>query len=324
MSEGVKPGSHPSLNPTPFGRDGMIATMINDGDLLRAVPDFISIGAMLKASPATEGGRRVIYFEASNEGVDQQNESVAAKALADSKDFYLRYGNVDIDHLTLLGPKLGIPDYQSYEIGRPIDVGQSGTKTFVKAEIYSGSGPAADKANMFWSSITDLTPPARWYPSVAGAVLEKAIDVDSATGIRKAIVKKVRWSNVGVSKTPVNQHVPTLATVPVGVFAKCMTAGGLDIAKALEAGYGTDSATLTGGGALRKESLYGKPINYFDFRHRLSAAMSAGECGKSPVAKDLVKFATNRFGVSKDEAAEHVERFLRDISTGLKQRRHAP
>jgi hypothetical protein len=295
---------------------------MNDAALLAQVPDFIAIGAMLKASPVSNGGRRFVYFEASNEGVDQQGESVAAKALADSADFYRRYGNVDIEHLTLLGPKLGIANYQGYEIGRPVDVGQADKKTFVKAEIYSGEGPAAVQANQFWSSIADITPPARWYPSVAGAVKNRDIAVDPVTGMRKAIITKVTWSNIGVSKTPVNQHVPTCQTVPLGVFAKCLTAdGGIDIAKALEAGYGTDSASLTGGGALREQSLYGGRVSYFDLRNKLSAAMLKGEIGPDPKTADLVAYTAKKFGVSPGEAAEHVERFVSDIHTGLKQRR---
>jgi hypothetical protein len=291
---------------------------MDDGALLAAVPDFIAIGGMLKASPQTEGGRRIVFFEASNEERDIQNEVVAAKALAESAEYYKKYGNVDIDHVTMLGPKLGIPDYQSYEIGRPLDVGQTGTKTFVKAEIYQGEGGAAEKANHFWDSITKLTPPKRWYPSVAGAVLDKGVEVDGS-GMRKAVIRKVRWSNVAVSRTPVNPHVPTVATVPVGVFAKCWGVGGLDIAKALEAGYGTDSATQTGGAALREQSLHGKPINYFDFRNKLADAMRKGECGENPGARQLVAHTVKTFGVSEDEAAEHVERFMRDFSAGLKR-----
>ena len=202
--------------------------MREDESLLATCPDVISIGSMLKASPVTEGGQRFIYFEASNEGRDIQNEVVAAKALGESKDYFLRYGNIDLDHYTLIGAKLGIPDYPSYEIGRPVDVGQTGKSTFVKAQVYSGDGPAAAKANLVWSSLTDVNPPARWYPSVAGSVLDKAIEVDPETKGRKVIIKAVRWSNVGLSKTPVNQHVPVCATVPIGMFAKCLVAGGID------------------------------------------------------------------------------------------------
>jgi hypothetical protein len=282
--------------------------MESDAEMLAAVPDFVTSG-LLKASPKTEGGRRILYMEASNEGLDQQSETVAAKALAESADYYKKYGNVDIDHVTMIGPKLGIPDHQAYEIGRPLDVGQRDGKTFVKAEIFRGEGVAATKANHFWSSITEIDPPQRWYPSVAGSVLEKAVEVGQG-GMRKAIIKRVRWSNIGMSRTPVNQHVPVCATVPMGIFAK-----------ALAAGYGTDSAALEGGGALRKQSLEGAPANYFDFRHRLSRMLRKGECGPNPGAHALIDHSVKHFGLSPSEATEHVGRFMRDLRRAISKRK---
>jgi len=38
---------------------------------------------------------------------------------------------------------------------------QRDKKTFVKAEVHAGVGPAAEKANMFWLSLSDIPPPAR-------------------------------------------------------------------------------------------------------------------------------------------------------------------
>lgn len=300
--------------------------MQNDAQLLAGIPEFLSIGSMLKATPQMDGGQRIVYFEASNEGLDQQGEVIAAKALADSADYFKRYGNIDIDHYTLIGKpnaeqgRPGIPGCELYEIGRPLDVRQKGGTTFVKAEIYSGHGPAAQRANDFWSSVTELSPPQRWYPSVGGSVMAKSIVEDSKTGLRKAIISKVRWNNIGVSKTPVNQHVGTCATIPLGAFAKCWTAAGLDFAKALEAGYGTDAATLTGGSAMREQSLDHKIQSYFDFRNKLSAAMRTGGTGKNPGARSLVEYAAKQFSMQPDKAAEWVERFMRDLKNGLNKR----
>lgn len=280
---------------------------------------------MLKATPQVDGGQRIVYFEASNEGLDQQGEVIAAKALAESAEYFKRYGNIDIDHYTLIGKpnaeqgRPGIPGCELYEIGRPLDVRQTGGTTFVKSEIYSGTGPAAQRANDFWSSITDLNPPQRWYPSVGGSVLAKSVELDK-NGMRKAIVKKVRWNNIGVSKTPVNQHVGTCATIPLGAFAKSWTSAGLDFAKALEAGYGTDAATLSGGAAMRKQSLDGVVQSYFDFRNKLAGSMRTGAAGKNPGARELVAFAGKQFGLSPDQAAEWCERFMRDLKNGLTKR----
>lgn len=300
--------------------------MQTDAQLLAGIPEYLSIGNMLKATPHMDGGQRIVYFEASNEGLDQQSEVIAAKALAESAEYFKRYGNIDIDHFTLLGkpnPQMGrpgIPGAELYEIGRPLDVRQDGKTTFVKAQIYSGQGPAAENANMFWSSITDLNPPQRWYPSVGGSVLAKSVEIDSKTKMRKAIVSKVRWNNIGVSKTPVNQHVGTCATIPLGAFAKSWGASGLDFAKALEAGYGTDSATLTGGSAMREQSLDGRVHSYFDFRNKIARAMRSGDIGKNPGARELVAHAATKFSLAPDQAAEWVERFMRDLKNGLNKR----
>jgi hypothetical protein len=295
--------------------------MSTDALTLENCPDFVSVGSLLKATPATEGGRRILYFEASNEGLDQQNEVIAAKALAESADYFLRYGNIDIDHMTLIGAKAGIPDYTNFEIGRPLEVGQKAGKTFVKSEIYSGSGQAAEKANMVWSGLTEISPPQRWYPSVGGAVLAKSVQVDPKTLARKSIVGKVRWSNIGISKTPVNQHVAECATMPLGVFAKSFSVAGnvFNFSKALEAGYGSDSAGLTGGGALREQSLDHGVKNYWDFRNKLAGAMRSGEAGENPKAASLLAYAVKEFGLSQGDAAGYVERFMRDLHSELKK-----
>ncbi|ATI15640.1 hypothetical protein [Bordetella phage vB_BbrM_PHB04] len=290
-------------------------------DLLASVPEYLSIGSMLKATPMMDGGRRFVFIEASNEATDQQNEVVLQKALSSSSDYYLRYGNLDIDHITQIGAKAGIPDYTLFEIGRPVEARFADGRTFVKGEIFAGTGPAAERANQFWSSVTEVDPPARWYPSVGGAVLEKAVEIDPTTKLRKAFVKRVRWTNIGFSKTPVNQTVPTVATVPFGALAKCWGVGGLDLSKALEAGYATDAVGKTGGAALGMQSLdAGGPANYFDFRNKLADAMRHGAAGDNPGIKELVEYSANTFGLSRSDAAEWVERFVRDLKTGLKKR----
>jgi hypothetical protein len=296
----------------------------SDQALLDASPSFISIGDLFKATPASEGGERFIYLEASNETRDLQNEIVLQKALSDSADYYLQFGNVDLEHYSLIGrpnPKtgfVGIPDYEDYEIGRPVDVRLEVDRTFVKARIHAGNGPTAERANRFWSSITDLNPPKRWFPSIGGAVLAKSIEIDADTGNRYPVINKVRWSNIGMSLTPVNPNLPVCSTVPFGVLAKCWGAHGIDMRKSLEAGYGTDSATLTGGSAVRMQSLDGVVMTYAEFRDAL-----AHEIGAGAIAADdkqaMVREAGSRFGLSNDAAARYVERFLDDLKRGIKE-----
>jgi hypothetical protein len=269
--------------------------------------EFVSFQSLLKATPAEEAGERFIYIEASNEGVDQQGEIVLSKALADSADFYRKYGNVDLDHWTILGPKSGIQNPMQYEIGKPVDVRIERKRTFVKAQLYTGQSDLARNANMVWESMTAISPPARWYPSVGGAVLERATEFDPETQTRVVAIKAVRWSNIGLSRTPVNQHVPTATAAPMGVFAKAMNCF---VLKALEASYATDATALSGGGALGMQSLDQGVKSYFDFRERLSAAIRAHKVGR-----DATNYAVQAFGLSHDQASEWVEKFLRGIES---------
>jgi hypothetical protein len=280
--------------------------------------EFLSFPGLLKARPATEGEDRFVYFEASNESRDLQGEVVMCKALEDSADYYLKFGNVDVDHVTQIGAKAGIPGYSGFEIGRPVDVRVKSPSTFVKAQIYTGSGQMAKMANEVWESLTSLNPPARWYPSVGGAVLEKGQVLDPETKAMHTVVRKVRWTNVGLSRTPVNHTVATVGTVPLGALAKSWGAGGLaiDLEKSLDTGgYGTDAAALTGGAALRKQSLDDKVQSYWEFRNRLADDLRTRVCKADPA--EMVRHAQERYGLDRDTADRWCERFRYNVSRAL-------
>lgn len=275
--------------------------------------NFFSVELMMKATPREEGGERVIYCEASNETVDAQNEVVLQKALADSMEYMLAKGNFDIDHITMVGAQKGIPDYMLYEIGRPTEIRFRDGKTFVKGVIIKGEGKAAERANYFWSSLTEISPPARWYPSVGGSILARDVSIDEKTGSQVVKVSRVRWTNIGYTKNPVNQTVPAIQTIPLETFAKCFTpGGGFNLAKALEAGYGTDGATLTDGAALRTQSIdkqiqttLPRPASYAEARD-----MMAERIHPNSLAGFLRKC-----GVDEAEAHEWSRQFTRDVFT---------
>lgn len=290
---------------------------MNDEQLLASVPDYMSVSTMLKATPSEEGGERFLYFEASNEDVDHQGEVILQKALAKSADYYLRHGNIDISHYTLLGPRSGLPNFMEFEIGRPVAVKVDGKRTFVKAQLYSGSSPMARNADMVWSSLTQQNPPAVWYASVGGAVLSKSIKIDPDTKEKVAVVDSVRWSNTALDRCPVNKTVSAISTVPLGTFAKSL--GGFVLSKSIDAGYGSDVATLAGGSALRVQSLDGAPQSYFDFRDRLSGAIRSREA-KIQTADGLVAYSVKEFRLSPDEATEWVDRFMGDLKSRLNKR----
>lgn len=288
------------------------------------VNDILAISGFLKAHPATEGGKRYVYVQASDESVDQQGEVVLAKALRESADYYLRYGNLDLDHVTQVGPKQGIPNYAAFEIGRPVEVKLDGARTMVKGEVYQGDAKSAENANLFWASLTAQQPPQRWYPSVAGAILAKSARLADG-GAKVTCIERVRWTNIGFSKTPVNAAVPSVSTVPLGVLAKSWTAHGLefvagDLLKGLESGYGTDSATLEGGAALRRQSLDRQVQSYWDFREHLAGDIRRFRVKAS--VPSLIDHAERHYGLAKALAAEWVEQFLGDLKRARQQGAH--
>lgn len=292
---------------------------MNDKDQLATIPDFVSFNMLMKATPREEGGRRIIYVEASKESRDQQGEIVLAKALRDSADVFKKFGVLDLDHKSMpsVARQYGIDDPESWIIGQPIDIAFNGDTTIVKAELRRGDTALADRANKVWEGMTRLSPPDRYYASVGGAVTGREMRVDPLTKARVPVITGTRWNNLALSLNPVHAGLSPAQTAPVGIFAKSLDGF---VMKALEASYGTDSASLTGGGAMRMQSLDAGQSNYFDFRNKLAESMSKGLVGDNPGARDLVDFSSKMFGLSPSDAAEYVERFYRDLKTGLNKR----
>lgn len=288
--------------------------MLNDEQLLSTIPDFMVLGAMLKATPATEGMDRIIYVEASKEAKDIEGEIVLAKALKESAEYFLKFGVIDIDHKSMpsVAQKMGLVA-EEWAIGQPVDVRFDGDTTIVKARLYAGDTPLCARANNVWDGLTKLNPPARYYASVGGQVLGREIRLDPLTGDKIPVVTKTRWNNMALSSTPVNQHLSTASSAPIGIFAKSLNGY---VMKALEASYATDSAILTGGGAMRMQSLDTGIKSYFDFRERLSAAIRARKAGR-----DFTNYAIRNFGLSHDQASDWVEKFLRGIDSSASRRK---
>jgi len=278
---------------------------------------MLSISGLFKARPAEEGGERLLYMEASNESVDLQGERVLAKCLEQSAPHFLRYGNLDIDHRTQQSPRGGSEDPYLWEIGQPREVHVDGARTFVKAVLYQGTGRQAERAGMVWDSMTKLQPAVRWYPSVAGQYPTREVQVDPITKAAVIAVTSVIWTNIGLSRTPVNNAVPPASILPVAVFAKCLTPDGcFDVGKALVAGYGTDASTLTDGAALGVASLDLKIQTQTLDEHAYLAARSAMARqvrARGLDTDDLSSLLVDQFSVPPDEAARWVERFLRDM-----------
>ena len=273
--------------------------------------EFIRIPWLAKATPSEEGGARFLYLEASNEDRDRDGEVVLCKALEDSSDYYLRHGNLDLCHYTLRGPNSGspIPNHFAYEIGKPVEVRFGGGHTFVKAELYQGESAMAQSADLVWDSLTKQTPPGRWYPSVGGKVLEKSARIDESTGDRMEVIGKVLWNNIALDRQPINSTVPEVSSAPIGVFAKSINAY---VVKAMETGYGTDVAALTGAGALRLQSLQGSEQGSYHAQRDHIAQMVLD--GWLDLELDQIQAAASAlFGLGRDAARQFARHFLLDL-----------
>lgn len=264
---------------------------------------------LVKASPHTEGDQRFVYCEPSNENVDGDGERILQKALVESREDFLKFGNVDIEHLSLLGHRLGLKNPAHYQIGHPIEVGDT-TPLVVKAVIYSGDGPHCEQANFFWKSLTAQQPPRRWYPSVGGQTLARDPD-DPST------VTRVRWTNLAFAREPVNRTVKGVSLFPPATFAKAIIAAG-----------GADTATLTGGAALRRESLHPTTVSTLpgqldDAAYRRAADayindLVAGRGCVHAVNPDGIDSLTEHFslcaGMLPDSARISAERLARELT----------
>lgn len=292
---------------------------MEDKDLLATIPDFVSFPVLMKATPSMEADKRIIYVEASKESRDQQGEIVLAKALKDSVGVFKKFGVLDLDHKSMpsVARQYGIDNPEDWIIGQPIDVTFNNGTTIVKAELRRGDSPLAEKANRVWEGLTQVSPPDRYYASVGGAVTSREIRLDPVSKSKVPVITGTRWNNLALSLNPVHPDLNPASATPIGVFAKSLNGF---VLKALEAGYGTDSAGMTGGAAMRMQSLDGAPINYFVFRDKLADAMSNGAVPHNPSSRDLVAHCKAMFGLSLSDAAEYVERFIRDLKTGLNKR----
>jgi hypothetical protein len=211
---------------------------------------------LMKATPAMEGGHRVIYMEASNEARDIQAEKTLASALEESKDYFLRHGRIDLDHATMTqfirDMKLEPGNPYAREIGTPLDVKISREnddmpRVWVKAAIFSSRNKDnhfTKAADWFWDSL-NCTPPLKWYPSIGGTLFKDAREIDPMTNQPTRVLTKLRWHSIGLSRTPVNTAVSEISMVPLREFAKAMTDQGHTFAEMLTA-LGLPAADLVG------------------------------------------------------------------------------
>lgn len=173
-----------------------------------------------------EGNDWMLYLEASNEHLDQDNEIIESGALRKAKDYYLGHGVISWDH------KHKIKDDPLYIIGDPLDVkfSQDG-RTLVKGRLYQHNRIARN----LWDNIRSA---ARMLgASIGGNYLHKAADR----------VKRVLWDETAVTHKPINDL--TYGSVQAMPFPEFM--------KAMMAGAGVNPEGFSGGRAMIPESMQG-------------------------------------------------------------------
>ncbi len=167
---------------------------------------------MLLKSDSSFEGERLVRMQVSSQEKDAENDVILQKALLNSANYYVNFGNVDIDHLTMVGYKTKLPhDPHWYEVGRPLEVNDLGdSKTEILWKCYRDPRGIFDSEknsyDFFWQSLF-LEPPAVWRASVGGPVQSAK---DNVKGHR-FVVEEMRWENTAVTKLPINYTIEGVA-----------------------------------------------------------------------------------------------------------------
>ena len=173
-------------------------------------PIIVSFPAIIKARQDSDG-RRIIECEASVEKADLEGDIIEQKALLDSADSFIKTGHIDIDHLSEIGSRLGIPNPESYIIGRPTEVKDLGSKrTGVVAEIMRSNDGSIDiiknRYDSFWKTLQN-EPPVAWRASVFGYPADDGvIDCRGTTcdsGATRFHVKALDWKSLAMTRNPI-------------------------------------------------------------------------------------------------------------------------
>lgn len=179
---------------------------------------ILHIPAIIKAS--TSNGKRIVEVEASSEAVDSEGDVILQKALMDSATSFLKTGNLDIDHISEIGGRLGIKNPASYIVGRPIEVKDLGKgRTSVIGEIrksLDGHDPEKNHYDSFWDSLQS-DPPVIWRASIFGFPLDGGVeDCSSKTcekGATRWLVKSIDWRSLAFTRNPINTDLKGTAKI---------------------------------------------------------------------------------------------------------------
>lgn len=175
----------------------------------------------------------IIYMEASNEEIDQQDDVVFMKALEEEAESFLKKGLISWDHLHKI---MKSPEFI---IGEPLDIAFKNGGTWVKGKLYKAVKLAQAVKDLLASESTRIG------ASIGGFIRRRKSLTKSTSGIIKLI-----WDELALTYKPVNDSVRgNVSLIPIGAFAK-----------ALMVGNGVNPEMMTGGRAITPESLQGTVV----------------------------------------------------------------
>jgi len=249
-----------------------------------------------KALERDLNGNVIFTVEASNENLDIEQQRVLQSALLSTKDYFLKSGVVSKDHKHRTFHKDGTFDiHEEFVIGEPIDVFTKGTSTLIKGKLY----PKNEHAQKFIELLDQGS--TRVKASVGGLVprVKKVLE----NGRKVGTIVSVLWDDVALTIQPVN---PTVE--PAVSLAKSLSS--FEFVKTLSAGYGTDSATFTGGRALQKEDVGNEKINLTVNDKVIAALVGAMADGDITDMDDAVSFLAD-YGISSEDARDVAQAVLK-------------
>lgn len=227
----------------------------------------------------------IVYLEASNEGLDSDEEVIVVEALKSRADTFMKSGVLSYDHLHKIekDPK--------YIIGEPLDVKfTDDNRTLVKGRLYKEMDLAKSIMQMMASKTTRLG------ASVGGSVMTKSKQYSAKAKKMVPVISRLgKWDEVAITYKPVNQET----------LGKCSYMKFAEFAKALTVSSGVDAGSFTGGRALIPESLQGKTTQKFIFKNIVSGVYT----GDIASYKDLRKYLDS-VGLKKDKEAMYIAQIV--------------
>lgn len=193
-----------------------------------------------------ENGNYKFEVEASNENIDLQNQITLQRALENSEEYFITNGVVSDDHQhKTRNPDGSVESHKDKIIGEPLSVryDKKNKKTFVKGILYSGVEAAKPYIDLLKNHSS------RVKASIGGIMPKIKKNADGSE-----TVTSFMWNDLALTCSPVNW------TVGSAKFAKSMQI--VDFCKSLNAGSGTDAATMEGGRSLQFEDLEEETAKY--------------------------------------------------------------